>query len=172
MLSPKKKNRQTRRYVCTCLVNQCASGRFIDANGIQCRGVELSPEAFEAHQRAHLQHQAQEISTKSKKTTHLSLSASKTGAASEQDLISQLEQVVISPNQASRSSDSTSTPSGLSRNEFPISDRERLLESQADGLASTSDHTSAPAVQNDDTSEDCLATNRAREAGIQPYSCG
>lgn len=169
MLSPNKKNRQTRRYVCTCLLYECSSGRYVDANGISCRGVELSPKAFEAHQRAQLRHQAQENSTKSTKTSRPSQSTHRTNAESENDLISRLEQVVLSPNQPSRSSDDI--PGASSHNQFPDAGSSRPTESRQDELLSTAIHGSTSVLQDDDASEDCLATIQARESGIQAYDC-
>ena len=90
-----KQGRQYHRRVCTCQVHDCISGQYIDANGQKCNGVELRPEAFEAHQRAELHHCVQA------ERNHPSTSLS----SPSHDLLSRLEQVVLGPSRPSKPSE-------------------------------------------------------------------
>ncbi|KAH9820790.1 hypothetical protein DFH28DRAFT_1079552 [Melampsora americana] len=58
MSTRKKKTAQTHRKVCCCEAFQCNLGIHVDASGNNQPGVELTREAYEAHQRAEIRNPA------------------------------------------------------------------------------------------------------------------
>lgn len=167
MLS-RKKPRQTRRHICTCSAHDCFDGRFIDANGKPCHGVELSPEAFEAHRRSEIRHQAQ-ASAKSKNSSQVSSTTLQKVAATEQDLVTQLEQVVLGPSQPSRSSNVA--PGDFSHDQLPTTESSARGRSTPAVQANTSNSHDQTETENI-TSKHLITTVRARENGVEAYNCG
>lgn len=167
MLSPTKKTRQTQRHICTCQAHNCFAGRFIDANGTSCSGVELSPEEFEAHQRTELRLQAQAAL----RVQPVRLSASsrpQTNIASQDDLASRLERVALGSNLPMVPSGSAQKNSSNDR-PFTTSATRRSRPSHETADISNDDNTTDEHV---DTLEGQLPAEPVQVSGIQAYICG
>ncbi|EGF97626.1 uncharacterized protein MELLADRAFT_84819 [Melampsora larici-populina 98AG31] len=151
MLSPTKKTRQTRRHICTCQAHNCFAARFTDANGTSRPGIELSPEAFEAHQRTELRLQAQAALS-----------------VEPDDLASRLERVALGSNLRVVPSGSGQTNSSNDR-PFTTSATRRSRPSHETADISNDRNTTDEHV---DTVEGQLAAESVQVSGIQAYSCG
>lgn len=163
MLSPTKKTRQTRRHICTCQAHHCFSGRFVDANGVSCSGVELSPEAFEAHQRTELRLQAQ--AAVSARPLRLSSSPRpQTNIARQNDLASRLERVALGSTLpvvrfGSAQRDSSNATSAAIHRSKPFHEPENVSSDRNTTDEDVHASESQPAAESEQVS------------GIQAYSC-
>lgn len=186
MLSPQKKTRSTRRHVCTCQAFECFAARFVDPDGIDRPGVELSREAFEAHQRAELRQHVQVASRAGRDPLPSPLPLgprSQTGETSQDDLASHFERVGLDPTNSSVSfghapsapfNDRFSATTTTRCPDLPPGDSslaEGIGRSVPSPLADVSiDH------QNNDEHinipESPHGTGSAQESGIESYSCG
>lgn len=173
MLPSKKKGRQYHRHVCTCHTYDCISGHYVDANGISCRGVELTPEAYEAHQRSELRSRAQAANSSRQSSSNL---RPQTIFASQDRLVSCFEQVVLGPSSSSRLSGSVSP--AISNRQQSIQQASISSDSPLENLAQSVQGKAIPISSNsvqqlDDSVGDIEAAfGQFLEDDVQLYSCG
>ncbi|EGF99541.1 uncharacterized protein MELLADRAFT_68481 [Melampsora larici-populina 98AG31] len=146
-----KKIGECLRKVCTCKAFNCKSGFYLDAQGSSQLGVELSPEAYEAHQQAELRNIAQAAS--SVDALEHSFQDINFGSSSEDNqLVEILRELRVSP--ASQSSPSRSgeavNPAQVPNQSSREHDEDVILES----------------------SRTCPAIDTEREVGSKVYDTG
>ncbi|KAH9809247.1 hypothetical protein DFH28DRAFT_862067, partial [Melampsora americana] len=188
MSSPKFKP-DPKRVVCKCQTFKCHSGVYVDASGVQQQGVEVLPATKEAHERADRHSQInQKISDLASPHTTTS---SQTAATidSQESLIGSIGRLRLGPqgpiHSRSRNvpiddvSHSTqahqdhglgqATPD-LSNSLMPGSER-RPSDTQADPTQSLPQTVVAQDKIHVVDAEILVATDSARENGVQPYNC-
>ncbi|KAH9809557.1 hypothetical protein DFH28DRAFT_827273, partial [Melampsora americana] len=154
MSSPKFKP-DPKRVVCKCQTFKCHSGVYVDASGVQQQGVEVLPATKEAHERADQRSQInQKISNLASPHTTTS---SQTAATidSQESLIGSIGRLRLGPQGPIHS---------RSRNRRPS-------DTQADPTQSLPQTVVAQDKIHVVDAEILVATDSARENGVQPYNC-
>lgn len=149
----KPKATERRKHVCRCKTYDCHLGVHLDANGVSQVGVELTPTAYESHQRAEKRRLA-----RTKRNSNLSAAGrphnSEDPNGTLTPLISQLNLNTRNPR-----GDSENQPDPLSRpHAWPTT-------------PSPVDHTE-PGIDSVNDPSVCAAALFAHQSGMESYDCG
>lgn len=159
MSSSQTRSLKYSRRVCTCQAYDCILGRYLDANGITRNGVELRPEAYEAHQRAELRNSVQSGIQSNWPASGL---PSHYRLDNQTTLSSCLEQLALQPRYPPTSPETE--PRVASSIQQDTSARSATLKAH---------HLPISQLESLDTSDSLISQfSGAQEVAIRPYSCG
>ncbi|EGG03859.1 uncharacterized protein MELLADRAFT_108954 [Melampsora larici-populina 98AG31] len=144
-----KKVGERRRKVCTCKAFNCKSGVYLDAQGLSQQGVELSPEAYEAHQQSELRNIAQ-AATSDAFDAHSFQDINLGSLSQDNHLVEILRELRVSP-----ASQPSPSGSGEAADVAQVPDR------------SSREHHEDVILE---SSRTCPAIDTAREGGIEVYN--
>jgi hypothetical protein len=171
MSTRQKKSGQTHRKICCCEAFQCNAGVYLDAHGNSHTGVELTREAYDAHQRAEIRNRARASLSPSASSTPQSIRSVSRG---QSDLISPLSRMVLNR------SESENSPSGHSRSHALVPERDEDVssisrQSEDQGIEQSNVEQDVPAIATSSnisetrSSRKCMAARSARNAGVKTY---
>lgn len=177
-MAPRQKQAgRVRRIVCRCKAFNCSSGVYLDAYGEQKVGVELTRQAYEAHQRGELRNQAQEALVSSTSLNFEGPSLQPSRGSDQNDLVTSLAQISL------QSSPRRQSGNRLNVNGSSDPQQQHLVVANPlRGSGEPSNHNPRPALLNPNhsasleeeeeiPSRTCPAAVVAKSEGVKTHDC-